>query len=43
VNLRVIQSHMGHSSLETTMVYLHLTRKGNEDAYALIDQLMGDL
>jgi integrase/recombinase XerD len=43
VNLRVIQSHMGHSSLETTMVYLHLTRKGNEDAYALIDKLMGDL
>jgi integrase/recombinase XerD len=43
VNLRVIQQHMGHSSLETTMVYLHLTRKGNEDAYALIDQLMGDL
>lgn len=43
VNLRVIQQHMGHSSLETTMVYLHLTRKGHEDAYALIDRLMGDL
>ena len=43
VNLRVIQSHMGHSSLETTMVYLHLTRKGHEDAYTLIDKLMGDL
>jgi hypothetical protein len=25
------------------MVYLHLTRKGHEDAYALIDGLMGDL
>lgn len=43
VNLRVIQQHMGHASLETTMVYLHLTRKGHEDAYALIDKLMGDL
>lgn len=43
VNLRVIQRHMGHSSLESTMVYLHLTHKGNEDAYALIDHLMGDL
>jgi integrase len=43
VNLRVIQQHMGHASLETTMVYLHLTRKGHEDAYALIDRLMGDL
>jgi integrase/recombinase XerD len=43
VNLRVIQQHMGHASLETTMVYLHLTQKGHEDAYALIDRLMGDL
>jgi integrase/recombinase XerD len=43
VNLRVIQNHLGHTSLETTMVYLHLTRKGNEDAYALIDSVMADL
>jgi integrase/recombinase XerD len=43
VNLRVIQQHMGHASLETTMVYLHLTRKGHEDAYALIDHVMEGL
>jgi site-specific recombinase XerD len=43
VNLRVIQQNLGHASLDTTMVYLHLTRKGHEDAYALIDGLMGDL
>jgi integrase/recombinase XerD len=43
VNLRVIQKNLGHSSLETTMVYLHLTAKGNEDAYALIDTVMEDL
>ena len=43
VNLRVIQRHMGHASLESTMLYLHLTHKGQEDAYALIDRLMGDL
>lgn len=43
VNLRVIQRHLGHSSLETTMVYLHLTHKGTEDAYALIDAVMKDL
>jgi integrase/recombinase XerD len=43
VNLRVIQQNLGHSSLESTMVYLHLTRKGHEDAYALIDTLMEGL
>lgn len=43
VNLRVIQRHLGHSSLESTMVYLHLTHKGTEDAYALIDAVMKDL
>ena len=39
----MIQRHLGHSSLETTMVYLHLTHKGPEDAYALIDALMEEL
>ncbi|MBI2200306.1 MAG: tyrosine-type recombinase/integrase, partial [Candidatus Rokubacteria bacterium] len=43
VNLRVIQKNMGHASLETTMMYLHLTHKGSEDAYALIDQVMEGL
>jgi integrase/recombinase XerD len=43
VNLRVIQKYMGHSSLETTMLYLHLTRKGEENAYALIDTVMEGL
>ncbi|MBI2001252.1 MAG: site-specific integrase [candidate division NC10 bacterium] len=43
VNLRLIQRYMGHATLETTMIYLHLTQKGHEDAYGLIDQLMGDL
>lgn len=43
VNLRVIQQFLGHAQLETTMVYLHLTRKGQEDAYARINTLMGGL
>jgi site-specific recombinase XerD len=43
VNLRVIQQHLGHASLETTMIYLHLTHKGQEDAYALIDRVMEGL
>jgi site-specific recombinase XerD len=43
VNLRVIQRYMGHSKLETTMVYLHLTQKGQEDATHLINQVMEGL
>lgn len=43
VNLRVIQRSMGHADLETTMVHLHLTQKGQEDAYARIDTLMQEL
>jgi len=43
VNLRVIQRYLGHTSLETTMVYLHLTRKGHDDAVEIINHLMGEL
>jgi integrase len=43
VNIRAIQRYMGHTDLETTMVYLHLTQKGQEDAYHLIDAVMGGL
>ena len=39
-NPRVIQRYMGHTNLETTMAYFHLTRKGAEDAYAIINKLM---
>lgn len=40
VNIRVIQRYLGHSCLETTMKYLHLTRKGQEDAYRIINTIM---
>ena len=43
VNLRCIQKYLGHARLETTMVYLHLTNKGNEDAYKIINNLMKGL
>jgi site-specific recombinase XerD len=43
VNLRVIQRYLGHASIETTMIYLHLTQKGQEDASHLINSLMEDL
>jgi site-specific recombinase XerD len=40
VNLRLIQQYLGHSSLQTTMVYLHLTTQGQEQARATIERLM---
>jgi site-specific recombinase XerD len=43
VNLRVIQQYLGHAQIETTLGYLHLTPKGQEDAYARINTLMGGL
>ena len=43
VNPRLIQRYLGHTQLETTMVYLHLTHKGHEDAYARINSLMQGL
>jgi site-specific recombinase XerD len=41
VNLRLIQQYLGHSSLETTMVYLHLTTASQEEAVTRIEALMG--
>jgi integrase/recombinase XerD len=40
VNLRLIQQYLGHSSLDTTMVYLHLTTANQEQAVAAINRLM---
>lgn len=43
VNLRIVQQYLGHASLETTMIYLHVTDMGNEKAAARINRLMGGL
>jgi len=43
VNLRIVQQYLGHASLETTMIYLHVTDMGNSDAAARINRLMGGL
>lgn len=40
VNLRVIQKNLGHANIETTMIYLHLTNAGREDAYQIINSIM---
>jgi site-specific recombinase XerD len=41
VNLRLIQQYLGHSSLLSTMVYLHLTTASQEQAVTRIESLMG--
>jgi len=40
VNIRRIQQYLGHHSLNSTMVYLHLTTQGHERAYGIINELM---
>ena len=43
VGLKVIQKYMGHSSLQTTLVYLHLTEDAETNARDAIEGLFGKL
>jgi integrase/recombinase XerD len=43
LNLRVIQSYLGHDSLATTARYTHLTPHTQRNAIEVINQLMADL
>jgi site-specific recombinase XerD len=43
VNLRLIQLWLGHKSLQTTAIYMHLTRNAETLAGEKINQLMADL
>ena len=40
VHPRLIQRSLGHTQLETTMVYVPLTHQGQEDAYERLNALM---
>jgi integrase/recombinase XerD len=42
INLRLIQQYLGHGSLQATMIYLHLTSLGQEQARATINKLMSE-
>jgi site-specific recombinase XerD len=43
VNLRLIQSYLGHASLKSTSIYAHLTRDGEELAAKAINRVMDSL
>jgi integrase/recombinase XerD len=40
VNLRLIQQFLGHQSLQTTTLYLHLTTHGQEHAVGVLEEIM---
>jgi integrase/recombinase XerD len=40
VSLKAIQKYLGHSSLQTTMIYLHLTDSAEVDSRRVIEQLL---
>jgi integrase len=43
VNIRMVQQYLGHASLVNTMIYLHVTDFGNDDASGRINRLMGGI
>jgi integrase len=42
VNLKVLQQYLGHKSLQTTEIYLHLTRQGDEQARRIVNGLLAE-
>ncbi len=40
VNIRMLQSYLGHKNLQVTEIYLHLTRDGDQKARKIVQQLM---
>ena len=43
INLRVIQAHLGHKSLNSTMIYTHLTAKAQSPAVDAINDILKDI
>jgi site-specific recombinase XerD len=40
VSIRLVQEYLGHSSLASTMIYVHITKVGQEDACRKINRLI---
>jgi len=43
VNLGLIQRYLGHGSLTTTFIYIHLTPQGQQEVSGTINQLMAEI
>ena len=43
VSLRTIQQVLGHKSMRTTELYMHVTQSGSEHLQEIVDRLMADL
>jgi len=43
VNIKTVQEFLGHATLQHTIIYLHLTNWGKEDAYKRINTIMGEI
>lgn len=43
VNLKVLQQYLGHASLQTTEIYLHLTQQGDEQARRAVERLLSSV
>ncbi len=40
INIRLVQHYLGHASLNSTMIYAHVTKVGHQDACVRINRLM---
>ena len=41
-NIKVVGRYLGHKNLQATEVYLHFTRRGDEKARRIVDQIFGE-